>query len=89
MDPVHLFLSMSLETVFPRKPLPIAVSAVANMNIDVGKLVACTEATAHCLLGSAECWIFPPKTWEHVLFVYIMFSVFVDKLIDRNKVFKL
>ena len=55
MDPVHLFLSMSLETVFRRKPLPIAVSAVANMNIDVGKLVACTEATAHCLLGSAEC----------------------------------
>ena len=27
------------------------------------------------------CWIFPPKTWEHVLFVYIMFSVFVNKLL--------
>ena len=31
----------------------------------------------------------PPKTWEHVFFVYIMFSVFVNKLTDRNKVFKL
>ena len=38
VDPVHLFLSLSLETVFRRKPLPIAVSAVANMNINVCKL---------------------------------------------------
>ena len=27
------------------------------------------------------------SAWEHVLFVYIMFSVFVNKLIDRSKVF--
>ena len=37
VDPVHLFLSLSLETVFHWKPPPIAVSAVANMNIDVCK----------------------------------------------------
>ena len=29
------------------------------------------------------------SAWEHVLFIYIIFSVFVNKLIDRNKVFKL
>ena len=37
MDPVHLFLSLSLETVFCQKPLPIAILAVANMNINVCK----------------------------------------------------
>ena len=37
VDPVHLLLSLSLETVFRWKPLPVAVSAVANMNIDVCK----------------------------------------------------
>ena len=39
VDPVHLFLSLSLETVFRQKPPPITVSAVANMNINVCKLV--------------------------------------------------
>ena len=29
VDPVYLFLSLSLKTVFRRKPPPIAVSAVA------------------------------------------------------------
>ena len=52
VDPVHLFLSLSLETVFRWKPPPIAISAVANMNIDVCKWVVSMEATAHCLLGS-------------------------------------
>ena len=33
--PVHLFLSLSLETVFHRKPLPITISAVADMNADM------------------------------------------------------
>ena len=52
VDPVHLFLSLSLETVFRQKPLPITVSAVANMNIDVCKWVVHKEVTAHCLSGS-------------------------------------
>ena len=38
VDPVHLFLSLSLETVFRRKPPPIVISAVADMNINVCKL---------------------------------------------------
>ena len=35
VDPVHLFLSLSSETEFRRKPLPIALSAVACMNINL------------------------------------------------------
>ena len=37
VDPVRLFLSLSSETEFRRKPPPIALSAVADMNIDVCK----------------------------------------------------
>ena len=52
VDPVHLFLSLSLETVFHRKPPPITILAVANINIHVCKLVARMKATAHCHFGS-------------------------------------
>ena len=35
VDPVHLFLSLSSETEFRRKPPPIAISAVACININL------------------------------------------------------
>ena len=35
VDPVHLFLSLSSETEFCRKPPPIALSAVACININL------------------------------------------------------
>ena len=35
VDPVHLFLSLSSETEFRQKPPPIAVSAVACININL------------------------------------------------------
>ena len=35
VDPVHLFLSLSSETEFRQKPQPIAVSAVACININL------------------------------------------------------
>ena len=56
VDPVHLFLSLSLETVFRQKPPPITVLAVADMNTNVCKLVACTKATTHrhCSSGLQE-----------------------------------
>ena len=47
VDPVHLFLSLSLETVFRQKPPPIAISAVANMNINVCKLVMGSGLRVH------------------------------------------
>ena len=98
VDPVRLFLSLSLKTVFHRKPPPITIWAVADINIDVCKWVVRTEATTHHLSGSGlreekpkkhVCFWRENSAWEHVLFVYTMFSVFVNKLIDRNKVFKL
>ena len=52
VDPVRLFLSLSLKTVFHRKPPPITIWAVADINIDVCKWVVRTEATAHHLSGS-------------------------------------
>ena len=36
-----------------------------------------------------QCFWRENSALEHVLFIYIMFSVFVNKLIDRNKVFNL
>ena len=35
VDPVHLFLSLSSESEFPQKPLPIALSSVACININL------------------------------------------------------
>ena len=35
VDPVHLFLSLSSESEFRRKPPPIALSAVACININL------------------------------------------------------
>ena len=35
VDPVHLFLSLSSESEFRRKPLPIALSAVACIIINL------------------------------------------------------
>ena len=35
VDPVRLFLSLSSESEFRRKPPPIAISAVAEINIHV------------------------------------------------------
>ena len=37
VDPVHLFLSLSSQTEFRRKPPPIAVSAVAYVNCTNGE----------------------------------------------------
>ena len=45
VDPVHLFLSLSSETVFEFRPLPIALSAVAGNCFWV-------QATADCLICS-------------------------------------
>ena len=37
VDPVHLFLSLSLKTVFRRKPPPITVSTVASDRKNLNK----------------------------------------------------